>query len=192
LKDFAQVKILGPPCLTGLSRIYHRIPTRRDCQPVRSKPRLSTAEEVAWLRENIPAMEKAGIIDRVDSPWSAPSRFVRKKNNSLRLTHTFCPINDATIKSNYPMRRVEPILNNLMQPRFSMFWWTDASNGYWAVPVWPSHVIGVRFHFSAPEPARERVYNVRDLEVEHDVVVEHAVFSHPAMRSAQGCSCKIE
>jgi hypothetical protein len=33
--------------------------------------------------------------------------------------------------------------------------------------------------------------NVRDLEVEHDVVVEYAVCSHPAMRSAQGCSCKI-
>jgi hypothetical protein len=107
--------------LPATDLIYHRIPTRRDCRPVRSKPRLSTAEEVAWLREHIPAMEKAGIIDRVDSPWSAPSRFVRKKNNSLRLTHTFCPINDATIKSNYPMQRVEPILNNLMQPRFSMF-----------------------------------------------------------------------
>jgi hypothetical protein len=33
--------------------------------------------------------------------------------------------------------------------------------------------------------------NVSDLEVEHDVVVEHAVCSHPAMRSVQGYSCKI-
>jgi hypothetical protein len=32
--------------------------------------------------------------------------------------------------------------------------------------------------------------NVRDLEVEHDVVVEHAVYSHPTMRSVQSCSCK--
>jgi hypothetical protein len=102
-------------------------------------------------------MEKAGIIDRVDSPWSAPSRFVRKKNNSLRLTHTFCPINNATIKSNYPMRRVEPILNNLMQPRFSMFWWTDAANGYWAVPVWPPHVFKTAFSCALGQFAYKRM-----------------------------------
>jgi hypothetical protein len=146
---------LATPPATDL--IYHRIPTRRDCQPVRSKPRLSTAEEVAWLRENIPAMDKAGIIDRVDSPWSAPSRFVRKKNNSLRLTHTFGPINDATIKSNYPMRRVEPILNNLMQPRFWMFWWAAASNGYWAVPVWPPHVFKTAFSCALGQCAYKRM-----------------------------------
>jgi hypothetical protein len=143
--------------LPATDLIYHRIPTKRDCKPIRSKPRLSTAEEVAWLHAHIPSMEKAGIIDRVDSPWSAPSRFVRKKNNSLRLTHTFCPINDATIKSNYPMRRVEPILNNLMQPRFSMFWWTDAANGYWAVPVWPPHVFKTAFSCALGQFAYKRM-----------------------------------
>jgi hypothetical protein len=143
--------------LPATDLIYHRIPTKRDCKPIRSKPRLSTAEEVAWLHANIPSMEKAGIIDRVDSPWSAPSRFLRKKNNSLRLTHTFCPINEATIKSNYPMRRVEPILNNLMQPRFSMFWWTDAANGYWAVPVWPPHVFKTAFSCALGQFAYKRM-----------------------------------
>jgi hypothetical protein len=143
--------------LPATDLIYHRIPTKRDCKPIRSKPRLSTAEEVAWLHAHIPSMEKAGIIDRVDSPWSAPSRFVRKKNNSLRLTHTFCPINNATIKSNYPMRRVEPILNNLMQPRFSMFWWTDAANGYWAVPVWPPHVFKTAFSCALGQFAYKRM-----------------------------------
>jgi hypothetical protein len=143
--------------LPATDLIYHRIPTKRDYKPIRSKPRLSTAEEVAWLHAHIPSMEKAGIIDRVDSPWSAPSRFVRKKNNSLRLTHTFCPINNATIKSNYPMRRVEPILNNLMQPRFSMFWWTDAANGYWAVPVWPPHVFKTAFSCALGQFAYKRM-----------------------------------
>jgi hypothetical protein len=143
--------------LPATDLIYHCIPTRRNCKPVRSKPRLSTAEEVAWLHGHIPAMEKAGIIDRLDSPSSAPSRFVMKKNNSLRLTHTFCPINDATMKSNYPMRRVEPILNNLMQPRFSMFWWTDASNAYWAVPVWPPHVFKTAFSCALGQFAYKRM-----------------------------------
>jgi hypothetical protein len=78
--------------LPATDLIYHSSPSRRYCKPVRSNRRLSTAEEVAWLQEHITAMEKAGVIDRIDSPWSAPSRFVRKKNNSLRLTHTYCPM----------------------------------------------------------------------------------------------------
>jgi hypothetical protein len=40
-------------------------------------------------------------------------------------------------------------------------------------------------------PALQLHGNVSDLEVEHDVVVEHAVCSLPALCSVQGSSCKI-
>jgi hypothetical protein len=55
------------------------------------------------------------------------------------------------------MRRVEPILNNLMQPRFLMFWWTDASKGYWAVPVWPPHVFKTPFSRALGQFAYKRM-----------------------------------
>jgi hypothetical protein len=55
------------------------------------------------------------------------------------------------------MRRVEPILNNLMQPRFLMFWWTDASKGYWAVPVWPPHVFQTPFSRALGQFAYKRM-----------------------------------
>jgi hypothetical protein len=143
--------------LPALDLIYHCILTKRDCKPVRLKPQLSTAKEVAWFPKHIPAMEKAGIIDRVDSAWSIPSRFVRKNNNSLQLMHTFCLINEATIKLNYMMRRVEPVLNNLMQPQFSMFWWIDAANRYWAEPVWPTHVFKTAFSCALGQFAYKRM-----------------------------------
>ena len=84
-------------------------------------------------------MLEAGIITYTSSPWSAKSRFVIKKNGYLRPVHQFCTLNDDTIKSNYPMRRVEPILSNLMQPRFKLYWWADASNGFFAVSMFPPH-----------------------------------------------------
>ena len=90
-------------------------------------------------------MLEAGIITYTSSPWSAKSRFVIKKNGDLRPVHQFCALNDATIKSNYPMRRVEPILNNLMQPRFKLYWWADASNGFFAVPMSPPHAYKTGF-----------------------------------------------
>ena len=43
------------------------------------------------------------------------------------------------------MRRVEPILNNMMQPRFKVYWWADASNGFFAVPMYPPHAYKTGF-----------------------------------------------
>ena len=62
------------------------------------------------------------------------------------MVNIFCPINAATIKSNYPMRRIEPILNSLSQgtyqgPKFQ----ADASNGYYAIPLWEGHAYKTAF-----------------------------------------------
>jgi len=90
--------------------IEHRIPTIR-CHPVRSKPKLYTQKEAEWQKKHLPELLDAGIIDWVNSPWSASCKFPVKKNGDLRIVHIYCPINDATIKTNYPMKRTEPIIN---------------------------------------------------------------------------------
>ncbi|KAJ5578711.1 uncharacterized protein N7459_007675 [Penicillium hispanicum] len=51
------------------------------------------------------------------------------------MVHQFLAVNAATIKMNYPMKRVEPILNRLSQTRWKAFFHSDAANGYWAVPL---------------------------------------------------------
>ena len=61
------------------------------------------------------------------------------------MVHAFCPINDVTIKSNYPMKRIEPILNSLSSLKFKIFWFADGANGYWAVPMWKPHAFKTAF-----------------------------------------------
>jgi hypothetical protein len=124
--------------LPATDLVTHKIPTV-PAKPVRVKEGLYTQKEIAWQHENIPKMISAGIITYANSPWSAKSKFPDKKNGKLRMVHSYCPINDVTIKTNYPMKRSEPIINILSMPKFKNFWWTDGANGYWAVPMHRPH-----------------------------------------------------
>ena len=93
--------------------VQHSIPTRVGTRPYRATEPSYTPKEIEWQLANIPKMLEVGVITYTSSPWSAKSRFVLKASGDLRPVHQFCALNEATIKSNYPMRRIEPILNNL-------------------------------------------------------------------------------
>ena len=128
--------------------IQHRIPTYHNAIPRVSKPSLYTAEELKFQKQLIPELIQAGIIAQCESPWSAKTRFPRKSNGKLRMVHAFTGVNDVTVKSNYPMRRIEPILKNMAQPWVKYNFCTDAANGYWAVGVWPAHCYKLAFSSS--------------------------------------------
>jgi hypothetical protein len=130
--------------LPATDLIEHRIPTVK-CRPVRMKPKLYTQKEVEWQKKHLPALLEAGIIDWVNSPWSAGCKFPVKKNGDLRMVHVYCPINDATIKTNYPMKRTEPIINAMALSRFKCYWWADGANGYWAIPMYRPHAFKTAF-----------------------------------------------
>ncbi|SLM34951.1 Ribonuclease H-like domain [Lasallia pustulata] len=73
----------------------------------------------------------------MSSNWAARTKFPPKKKGSdqLRVVHNFIPVNKCTIKSEYPMHRLEEVLDILIKLRFSCYFSTDASNSYWAVPI---------------------------------------------------------
>jgi len=125
--------------------VEHQIPVWPGAQPRRAKDKVYTKEEQDWLEANIPNLEEAGIIGRSESPWSHRTKFVRKKDGGLRMVHVFCPINGATMVSSYPMKRIEPVINNLMQARFSIYFQADAANGFWAVQMKPKHAYRTAF-----------------------------------------------
>lgn len=125
--------------------IEHRIPIHGGSTPSVAKPVLYTAEEVKWQQDNLPKLLEAGIITQCVSPWNARSRFPRKENGSLRMVHAFMGLNRATIKANYPMKRIEPILKKIGAPWSQAFFKTDASDGYWAVGVFPAHAYRLAF-----------------------------------------------
>jgi hypothetical protein len=43
------------------------------------------------------------------------------------MVHVFCPINKATIKSDYPMKFIEPIVKRIAQPQLEVLFQADAS-----------------------------------------------------------------
>jgi hypothetical protein len=63
-------------------------------------------------------------------PTAAGMRFLRKKNGTLRMVHTFMHLNAATIISNYPMGRIDSILQELSQAFLEVMFIRDAANGY--------------------------------------------------------------
>jgi hypothetical protein len=70
---------------------------------------------------------EAGVISQSDSPWATRTKFSRKKNDKLRMVHVFCPINTATIKSDYPMKFIEPILKRIAQPQLEVLFQANTS-----------------------------------------------------------------
>ena len=53
----------------------------------------------------------------------------------MRVVHNFIPINKFTIKSAYPMHHLEEVVDTLIKPKYTTFFTSDASNGYWAIPM---------------------------------------------------------
>lgn len=125
--------------------LVHRISVYPGARLCRARDKLYTKEEREWREENIPKLEEAGIIARSESPWAHRTKLLRKKDRGLRILHVFCPINSVTMLSGYPTKRIEPVVNNLMQARFSGYFQADVANGFWAVRMHSSHTCRTAF-----------------------------------------------
>ena len=117
--------------------IEYSIDLEREAQPIRGTLPKYTVQEREFANKIFPELEDAGIIARRSSPWGARTKFPPKKKGSelLRVVHHFIPINRWTIKSAYPMHRLEEVVVILVKPGRNVFFKSDAANGYWAIPM---------------------------------------------------------
>ena len=58
-------------------------------------------------------MLEQGLIQPSTRPWSFPVVIVRKKNGKLRFYVNYKSLNDITKKDNYPLPRINEILDAL-------------------------------------------------------------------------------
>jgi Reverse transcriptase (RNA-dependent DNA polymerase) len=88
---------------------------------------LTLAEQEAtrkFLEEN----ECLGYIEKVDSPWSSPWFFIKKKDGTLRPVQDYREVNKWTVQDVYPIPRIEQILESLHgKELFTVF---DIQMGY--------------------------------------------------------------
>lgn len=61
------------------------------------------------------------VLERCESLWNVQGKFVGEKDGLYRLVHVYCPITAAMLRSHYPIKRMERIVNTLMQERFSEY-----------------------------------------------------------------------
>lgn len=119
--------------------IHHSIDLKPNAIPVyKSAPRY-TPREKEFAATVFPEMEEAGIILRAASEWGSRTKFPPKKKGSelLRVVHNFIPLNLWTIKPQWPMHRIEDVVDTVIQPRFKVWFSSDASNSYWAILIKP-------------------------------------------------------
>lgn len=117
--------------------VQYHIPTYPGTRPHRAANPIYTLKDITWMKENIPTMVTSGIVTDSGLPWSSRPKFVRKTRGDLRMVHVYCPLNKAAVKSNYPMRRIEPIVQSLMQWQWTVFWQAVATVGYWGIRLAP-------------------------------------------------------
>jgi len=125
--------------LPATDLVMHTIPTYPNAKPHRARDPIYAADEIQWQHEILP--EWSGVvISPCASSWVAKTTWVAKKDTvvdpntgerwPLRMVHTYCQLNDATIKTNYPIKRMEPILEELARPSRRYFFSNDAAYGF--------------------------------------------------------------
>jgi hypothetical protein len=78
----------------------------------RTSYRMSTPDLVE-LKLQINDMFDKGYIRPSVSPWGAPTLFVKKKDDTLRLCIYYKQINKMTIKNKYPLPRIDDLFDQL-------------------------------------------------------------------------------
>jgi hypothetical protein len=84
--------------------------------------------KLAELKEHIKELLEKGFIRPSSSPWGAPVIFVLKKDDTQRLCMDYHALNEVTVKSKYPLPRIDDLFNQLCGVCvFSKF---DLQSGY--------------------------------------------------------------
>src|SRR5581483_1968353 len=110
----------------------HKIITE-DVHPIKRRAYRTSPKENDFIHNEIEEMLQQEFIQPSTSPWSFPVVVVRKKNGKLRFCVNYKPLNDVTKKDNYPLPRIDEILDSLHEAQ----WFTtlDLASGYWQIKV---------------------------------------------------------
>ncbi|EGT45949.1 hypothetical protein CAEBREN_01577 [Caenorhabditis brenneri] len=104
--------------------------------PVRARPYRVPVKYQAELEKHINSLIKSGRITESNTPWTSPIVLVKKKNGSLRVCLDFRRLNDVTIPDNFPLPRIDAILERVGGSKY--FTSMDMANGYLQLRLDPS------------------------------------------------------
>ena len=102
-------------------------------QPVAVRARRTPYHLRPEVSRQIEMMERRGIIQKSNSPWSAPIIMVRKSDGSYRFAVDFRELNRKTVDEVVYLPSVKECLDSLAGSQ--LFTTLDLNSAYWQVPV---------------------------------------------------------
>ena len=135
MSEFSDVFSQGPHDLGQTDLVQHCIDTRGASlikQPPYQLP-LAKQQDASKAVED---MEKEGVIEPSDSPWTSPIVLVKKKDGSTRVCVDYRRPNSVTRKDSYPL----PCIDDTLEALSGATWFStlDLRSGYWQVEVHPT------------------------------------------------------
>src|SRR5215213_5398777 len=85
------------------------------------------------LHNHIDDMQKQGVIEPSQSPWSSPSFLIKKKDGSKRFVTDFRGLNQYTKGDVFPVPRIDIIFDKLAGCKY--FSTIDLKSAYWQIPL---------------------------------------------------------
>lgn len=138
MKDFADIFAWNYEDLKTYDTeiIQHKIPLKEDSKPFRQKLRYFNPTLLPIMEKEIKKLLDAKIIIPLRySEWIANLVPVRKKNGEIRLCVDFRNLNKCSKKDNYPLPKMEHILQKVSGSSFMSF--IDGFSGYNQIAVHP-------------------------------------------------------
>lgn len=111
---------------------FHEIHTQNHLPITQQNFRIPIHYENA-IEEEIQKILKLGIIKESKSPWASRIVPIEKPDGSIRLCVDYRALNSITIKDNYPLPRIDEIIDSLSQAK--IFSTLDATSGFYQIPI---------------------------------------------------------
>ena len=112
--------------------VKHQIVTG-NAPPIKQRYRSLPPSQYREVREHIKQLLDVGIIRESSSPWASPIVVVRKKDNSIRLCVDYRQLNSVTVKSSFPLPRIDESLQTLGGAKYLSV--LDLASGYHQVAM---------------------------------------------------------
>jgi hypothetical protein len=106
--------------------------------PISRRPYKMTPKELVDLKVQLNELLDKVYIHPSSSPWGCPALFVKKKDQSLRLSVDYRLLNAVTIKNKYPLSRIDILFDQLAEAR--VFSKVDLHSGYHQIKIRPEDV----------------------------------------------------
>ncbi|CAM5113978.1 unnamed protein product [Eretmochelys imbricata] len=113
-------------------RAYHSIDTG-NAHPIKVQPYQVSPQVKTAIEREIQDMLQMRVIRPSGSAWASPVVLVPKPDGEIRFCVDYHKLNTVTHPDNYPMPRIDELLEKLGRAQFIST--LDLTKGYWQVPL---------------------------------------------------------